>query len=153
MNVQPQSGNPDFPDFNEQENPQSSTENKKEKKHFINQLQYSDSLLQCEGFINGINEAKKDGRSLFFAKVGLIQGRIPDGDDRYKFRITNCDLLIGKTLEKWAAEFLAHADLLNGLVMRFEIRNLTFEPVLHDGKAYLNNKGVLETVQFGSLKK
>lgn len=138
----------DFPDFDQNAN-QAGTQ---KAKPFINQLYPNDSLTVCNGFINEVRAHTKGDRTMYFVSVGLFQGSIQEGDD-YKGDITNCDVLAGSTLEKWLAGLAGIENPLKGIRMRMEFRNLKFLPKLHDGKAYVDSRGILETVQFGHLAK
>ena len=138
----------DFPDLDENTNQTGG----KKGKPFINQLYPNDSLTVCDGFINEVRRHTKDDRTMYFVSVGLFQGSVQDGDD-YKGDITNCDVLAGPTLEKWLATMAGVEDPLKGIRLRMEFRNLKFLPKLHEGKAYVDSRGILETVQIGRLIK
>jgi len=139
----------DFPDF---DNTNNESDKVKGKRPFINQLFQTDSLTVANGFINGIRSHVKGDRTLYFVSVGLLQGSVQDGDN-YKGDITNCDVLAGSTLDKWLSGLVDIDNPLKGIRVSMEIRNLKFLPKLHDGKAYVDTRGILETVKFGYISK
>lgn len=137
----------DFPEMDEPANPSTGT---KKDRPFVNQLFPNDSITECNGFINEVRSHEKEGRVMYFVSVGLFQGSQQEGDG-YKGILTNCDLLAGPTLEKWLATIANTKDPLKGIRFKFEIRNLMFKPKLYEGKAVLDSRGILETVQIGRL--
>lgn len=87
----------------------------------------------------------------YFVRVGLIQGSRKNEQDEWEGDITNCDLLVGATLRKWAEAMMSFKDHLAGVRMSFTIRNLKFSAGLYEGKAVLNSRGVLESITIGHL--
>lgn len=139
----------DFPNFDENTNKTVTT---KGNRNFINHLYPNDSLTVCDGFINEVRPHAKGDRTMYFVNVGLFQGSVQDGDN-YKGDIVNCAVLAGATLGKWLSGLAGVEDPLKGVRLRMEFRNLKFLPKLHEGKAYVDSRGILETVQIGRLVK
>lgn len=73
-----------------------------DRKGFKNPLFPNDSVTTCSGFINEIRSHQKGDDVLYFVRVGLIQGSRKNDHDDWQGDITNCDLLVGSTLRKWA---------------------------------------------------
>lgn len=119
------------------------------KGSFRNYLFSSDSLTECSAFISEIKAHQKGDETMYFARLGLIQGSEEQGGERRRKVGNNIDVLVGKTLRGWAAANIG--DHLKSLTAKVKIRNLVFEPVLVENKAHLNNRGILETVEFGYL--
>jgi len=136
----------DFPPVGGNEQPA-----KRDKKGFQNTLFPSDCLTSCSGFINEVKSRSKDGNTLYFARLGLIMGSKKNDNDEYVGNIVNADLLVGSTLQKWAEACSKNPEGLNGIRMRFEIRNLVFEPGIYNDKPVLDSRGILETVKFGHI--
>jgi hypothetical protein len=136
---------PELPDSNQ-------TSSKKGSGSFINQLKPNDSLTVANGFINGVRKHVKGDRTLYFVSVGIFQGSTLVGDD-YKGNITNFDVLAGSTLERWMSSLADVENPLKGVRFRLEFRNLKFIPRIHEGKAFVDSFGILETVQVGYLIK
>ena len=139
----------DFPEVGSQ--PEADSAKKDDRKGFQNALFPNDSVTTCSGFINEIRSHVKDGDTLFFLRVGLIQGSRKNGNDNWEGDITNCDLLVGSTLKKWAEKMESSKDAFIGLRVSFVIRNLKFAAGIHDGKPILNSRGILEVITIGHL--
>ena len=142
--------NTDAQDFPDLPNTEKTEANK--NKVFINQLYPNDSLTVSDGFINEVRTHTKDSRTMYFVSVGIFQGSILEGAE-YKGDITNFDVLAGPTLEKWLSNMVGSENPLKGVRLTMEFRNLKFLPKLHDGKAYVDSRGILETIKIGKLIK
>lgn len=104
------------------------------------------------GFINELKPLKKDDKTLYFARLGLVSGREEDGQGGYRNFIQNAELLLSASLEKWAALMLDNGGLPAGydkLIHHFEVSALQFRPVVVEGKPYLNSRGFLESIRLG----
>lgn len=122
------------------------------KRGFNNPLYPNDSVTTCNGFINDIRTHEKEGRTMYFMRVGMITGsKLKEDSSGYIGDITNCDLLVGDTLKKWVQGLLRSNDSYDGVIMRFTIRNLKFTPDIYEGKPVLKSRGVLEAVSIGHL--
>jgi len=127
---------------------------------FRNFLRSTDALTEGSGYINEIRPYDKDPDSrLWFVRVGLVVGTaLDDVSQERKPEFQNCDLLIGSTLRRWAEVmhakgcFSEGSDSLARVRCRFKIRNLRFQPGIHEGKPVLNSRGVLETIEFGWIE-
>jgi hypothetical protein len=152
MNESNQSSSADFNDFPEVgSHPQLNEQQKRDdRKQFQNTLFPNDSVTTCSGFINEIRSHVKDGDTLYFVRMGLIQGsrKIEAG---WEGDITNCDLLVGSTLRKWAEAMLPFKSAYAGIRVNCVIRNLKFTAGLYEGKPVLDSRGVLECITFGHL--
>lgn len=141
----------DFPEVGGEINSQEDREEGKKQNSFINQLFPNDSVTKCDGFINEIRSHNTDEDTLYFLRVGLIQGSERSEDGSWRGQITNCDLLAGKTVKKWISSIMDVKSSMNGVRVQFHIRNLKFSPGIHEGKPVMNSKGVLEKVVIGQL--
>jgi hypothetical protein len=122
------------------------------KKSFQNEVFANDSIMTCSGFISDIQSYQKTPSSepMYFVRVGLIQGsKLVNGE--WVGDITNCDLLAGVTLTKWAAKMAQLKNPLVGIRCRFVVKNLKFVPELYEGKPVLKSRGILEQVSFGHI--
>lgn len=126
--------------------------NASRKKGYQNELYANDSVTTCSGFISDIKAYQPAGSAepMFFVRVGLIQGSKQQGTE-WVGDITNCDLIAGSTLKKWAASFSQAKNPFAGIRCRFVVRNLKFVPELYEGKPVLKSRGVLEQVTFGHI--
>lgn len=156
-------GMPDFdvPPFDERDYSESAQAHSGEKstdaqprsrKGYQNEVYANDSITHCGGFISDIRMYQQPGSSepMYFVRVGLIQGSKKQGDE-WVGDITNCDLLAGVTLKKWAAAFADTKNPFAGLRCRFVVKNLKFVPELYEGKPVLKSRGTLEQVTFGHI--
>ena len=142
-------GDNDFPEVGE--NPLAEQPKRDDRKGFKNPLFPNDSVTTCSGFINEIRSHQKGDDVLYFVRVGLIQGSRKNDHDDWQGDITNCDLLVGSTLRKWAESMKKFKDPFAGIRVGFVIRNLKFTPGLYEGKPVLDSRGVLETISIGHL--
>lgn len=142
----------DFPEVGgDSRSPGSGQAQKSDKKGFQNTLYPNDSVTTCSGFINEIRSHEKNGDTLYFVRAGLIQGSRKNEKDEWEGDITNCDLLIGSTLKKWAESMKQLNNPFGGIRVSFVIRNLKFVPAIFEGKPVLNSRGILEAVSIGHL--
>lgn len=126
------------------------SEQKDKRRGYKNEIFANDSLTICSGFVSAVKPHVKGEDTLYFARVGLIQGSKQE-EGAWVGDITNCDLLVGSTLKKWAEEVAGVEDLFKGVRMTFRIRNLKFTAGIYEGKPVLNSRGILEMVTFGHL--
>jgi len=124
---------------------------KSDRKTFQNTVYPNDSVTTCSGFINEIRAHDKGDDVLYFVRAGLIQGSRQKESGDWEGDITNCDLLVGSTLKKWAESMLQYDAPFVGIRVRFVVRNLKFTPGLYEGKPVLNSRGILETITLGQL--
>ena len=141
----------DFPEVGEPSQSDENQSKKTDRKGFQNPLYPNDSVTTCSGFLNEIRSHEKDGDTLYFVRVGLIQGSRRNGSGDWEGDITNCDLLVGSTLKKWARAMKPLKEPYAGIRMTFTIRNLKFSLGEYDDKPVINSRGVLETITFGHL--
>lgn len=151
MNLPPINTYDDFPEVGSHPEISEQQHKKDDRKGFQNPLFPNDSVTTCSGFINEIRSHVKDGDTLFFIRVGLIQGARKNERGEWVGDITNCDLLVGSTLRKWAESMKQFTDSFIGIKVTFVIRNLKFTPGIYEGRAVLNSRGVLETISIGYL--
>jgi len=138
-----------LPDLNDYQSQNS--DHKSNHKGFQNTVFPNDSVTTCSGFINEIRSHQKGDEMLYFVRAGLIQGSRKNDRGDWEGDITNCDLLVGSTLKKWAGVMMQFKDPFAGIRVTFVIRNLKFMPGLHEGKPVLNSRGVLEVINIGHL--
>ncbi len=120
-------------------------------KPYLNRVFPNDAITRCDGFINDLKSHTKDDETFFFVRVGLIQGSTLSNDQKWRGDITNCDLLVGSTLKKWAEKMGSVGDALEGIRVNFTIKNLKYIPELYEGNPVLRSRGILEKVSFGRL--
>jgi len=129
---------------------------KSDKVNFTNQIFQNDSLTRCSGFINAIKKYQKNNETIYFVRVGLLQGSKKEKDGSWSGDITNCELIAGKTIKHLFKNFELHEEMviemIQGVRCHFEIRNLKYSAIQKDGKAFLNAKGIIESVKFGYIK-
>lgn len=127
------------------------------KPAFANRLFSTDSLTEGHAYINSIRVVPgQNDRELVFVSLGLQSGSVPAADgEGYEPVYQNVDVLCGVGLERslkmLAGEYTKDTGKLYG---RVQIRNLVFraEPSERDERIFLNTRGILETLQFGSLE-
>lgn len=134
-----------------QSSPTQSGGREQDKKGFVNAVYANDSITDCSGFINDIRSHSKDGETYYFVRAGLIQGSKRNERGDWEGDITNCDLLVGSTLKKWAESMLKITDPMTGIRLRFAVKNLKFTPDIYEGKPVLRSRGVLETITVGHI--
>lgn len=129
------------------------------RKPFTNALRQTDSVLRATGYINEVRSYTAPGSDsvLYFARVGLVSGRrrvdgSPDDDAQFENIFQNAEFLIGKTLRYWAESVAGmQFNPFEKVRCSMTIRNPTFTPGIHDGKAVLDSRGILEVVEFGTV--
>ena len=151
MNQAPVGTYEDFPEVGGHSQMGEPQQKKDDRKGFQNPLFPNDSVTTCSGFINEIRSHVKDSDTLFFVRAGLIQGSRRNERGEWEGDITNCDLLVGSTLKKWAEAMKQLKDPFAGIRVGFVIRNLKFIPAIYEGKPVLNSRGVLEAITIGHL--
>lgn len=124
---------------------------KEARRGFNNPVFPNDSLTTCSGFINEVRSHIKNDDTLYFVRVGLIQGSRKNERDEWEGDFTNCDLLVGPTLKKWAEQMMQFKELFTGIRVNFVIRNLKFTPGIYEGKPVLNSRGILEVIEIGHI--
>jgi len=143
----------DFPPVGE-ENSSSDTK-EKDKRPGRYQRSPNDSLTLASGFINEIRayvpEGKGSDDTLYFARIGLIQGSEKDQNDKWVGIINNYDVLIGRGLRRFAFNLVNNDDLLKGVRFNFKVRNLTTSADMHENKPVQRSRGVLESAEIGSI--
>ena len=148
---QPFSGPADFPEVGNQPDSSEVNQANKDRKGYQNPLYPNDSVTTAPGFINEIRSYPKGNETLYFIRAGLIQGSRKNEQGDWVGDITNCDLLVGSTLKKWAESMVPFKDALTGIKVTFTVRNLKFIPEIYEGKAVQNSRGVLESITIGHL--
>ncbi|WP_299945777.1 hypothetical protein [uncultured Microbulbifer sp.] len=84
------------PNFAQQDEMSASGNEQRKHRSFSNPLYPSDSLTSCRAFISDVKSRKQGEDTLYFARLGLIQGRELNGDE-YKSKVgNNVDLLVQK---------------------------------------------------------
>ncbi|OZC34600.1 hypothetical protein B9Q17_10055 [Marinobacter vinifirmus] len=151
MNQPPIDAYDDFPEVGSQPQAGEQQQKKDDRKGFQNPVFPNDSVTTCSGFINEIRSHAKDSDTLFFVRAGLIQGARRNDRGEWEGDITNCDLLVGSTLRKWAESMKQFKDPFSGIRVTFVIRNLKFTPGIYEGKPVLSSRGVLEAITIGHL--
>ena len=116
-----------------------------------NRLRPNDSLTRCPGFINAIQQHEANGRTYYAIRVGLLQGSKKNEKDEWIGDITNCYLLLGPTLRKWAETMHGLEDPFRGVRCILTIRNLKFYLGTHNDEPVVRSRGALETITFGHL--
>lgn len=151
MNQPPIDAYDDFPEVGSHPQMGEQQQKKDDRKGFQNPLYPNDSVTTCSGFINEIRSYDKNGDTLFFVRAGLIDGSRKNDNGEWVGDITNCDLLVGSTLKKWAESMKPHKEAITGIRMNFVIRNRKGVAEIYEGKPILKTKGVLEVVTIGHL--
>lgn len=126
------------------------------KAPFVNQLYSTDSLTTASGFIHEIKTHEKDNNVNYFVRVSIITGTEKNPaptspDDEYTRVFQSVDLLAGRSLGFTLQELLRAGANLSKIRVNVQIRNLRFQPGIHEGKPVLNSRGILETITFGIL--
>ena len=116
-----------------------------------NRLRPNDSLTRCQGFINAIQRHEANDKTYYSIRVGLLQGSKKNEQDEWIGDITNCYLLLGPTLRKWAETLPELEDPFHGVRCILTIRNLKFYLGTHHDEPVVRSRGVLETITFGHL--
>lgn len=121
-----------------------------EKKPFSNQLYPNDSLTVGLGFINDVSEYLAPGAAepMYFFRVGMMQGSV-QSEAGWVGDISNYDLIAGATLRKFAKSLKNHPDLMKGVRVTMEVRNLKSFAEIYEGAAVLRTRGVLESMKIG----
>lgn len=151
MNNPPVESYGDFPEVGDQPQMADSQSQKNDRKGFQNPVFPNDSVTTCSGFINEIRSHQKGDDTLYFVRAGLVQGSRRNDRGDWEGDITNCDLLVGSTLKKWAEAMKQFKDPFAGIRVTFVVRNLKFTPGLYEGKPVLSSRGVLEAITIGHL--
>lgn len=112
----------------------------------------NDAVTHCSGFINDVRVNMKDPENpLYFIRCGLITGSEKDENNEWQGKIQNVDLLCGHSVISFAGVIARNSDIFKGIRFSFSIRNLFFDPVIVEGKPFLNTRGILEAVSVGKL--
>lgn len=99
------------------------------------------------GYVNEISVVKKEKQELVFLKVSLIVGRKKqeDKDQKMKLKYQYLDLLVDRSLSDFFGK-LAKAEInpFENTLLKLNLENLFFEPILVNEKPLLNSSGILK---------
>ncbi len=123
------------------------------KKPFENVIRRGETVTKGWGYLSQVRRHERAGQDpLFFASIGLQCGWKPgENPEKPDPIFQNVELLIGSTCVRSMMALEGEHTKESGLIYGyFVIRNLNWSVApVDEGKAYLNSRGILETVQFG----
>lgn len=129
---------------------------RKPVQQFVNRLFSTDSLTTGHAYLNSVRLHKREDREFLFVSLGLQTGSRAAADgEGYEPVYTNVDVLAGPTIERSMRLLVGDYSKDSGkLFGRVQIRNLTFQPeaAQDSDRIYLNSRGILETLQLGTLE-